>query len=1289
MCGYIFRKVGLLSVICFFICGYTEITAQVIENPVFDRKDNLSFRVNKVELTKDTTYIYCLLSMEPGSWANISKETYLCDVKSGRKFPLLKSVGLPYSPQKKSYFNSEKCIITLCFPPLGKVTKFDLIENPDDKAFNVYGINIDTIPYRLEYKEHETFRKMGQRNFYFNLGNYEKAMPLSEQAVEECKYLYGIHSEEVFISLDILSYCYHFLGNNYKAIENLNEALDVLEKNPNIEKNVEEYMEILSVYYNDIGDFQKAIDILSSSIEKVLEKHGENSIEYSEILIKLSKYSNNLGNYNQALQYAEQANNIIVLKKLEKSDTNVRCISNYATAKSNLGFYEEAISANIKAYNIKSELYDVYNIDNALFLGNASYNYGMLGKYDEAIEFGKKACFLYSVNKVEDDNYMGFLSNISLYYFRLASQNDEGEQMLKEGLIEKAQAYSDSAIIVASHMPDYINNTSASIVAIQKQTASCYSLLDENKKAIIFCDKALTSLNSGVWSNKINMAKEQAEILAIRCQSQQRSGLKDDAIASGEVAKKLYESLNIRSLKYAELLADLAWAYGLNLDYEKSIELQCTAAEIYQSAKDWISLAEVYNSISHYYQSAERLDNAELYIKKAIDVLNEHDNAEQYIMDAVEQTGNNMMNNPYALASIKLRIDTDKSNFLQTLARIYQKQGNYADAVNTEIENGKILKGIGDTQMYAVHLLSLSEYYLRNNQPQDAIECSEQSIQLLNNYNRISLALPKLQLSIICFQAGDTSKAIRYAEESLSASNSNNDVESKISAQTILSYLYWKNSQISKAENCLSDELDYLKKFIINELSGMTTEQKQRLWDKYEHNFLLYRNIVEKSDRNADLLTKLYDYILFSKSLLLDFQIQQKNNSISRLNIKWKDIQKHLSNDAIAIEFISTLEDEGGYNTYHALVIDKNCSSPKMITLYSESKLEEIKGTGTRNIRDIVGELIWKPVLEQYATVKDIYFSPDGILHMLPIEYYSADGTNNMFENYNMYRLSSTKELIRESENRLPNSAVLYGGLNYNQLKENDSGTNTSEKSSLWRGIANRGGFDPLFNTALETQEIKELLTNMNISTALYSGENGTEESFRNLSGQKHGIIHLATHGMYINPDGVDTKKNENSFDFLESLASINDPVKEDITLTHSFLVMAGGNRVIARERVSDKNNDGILTSKEISQLILHGLDLVVLSACESALGDVSYGGVYGLQRGFKKAGANTIVMSLDKVDDEATRILMVEFYRNLMSGKSKCQSLKDAQKHLRKVDNGKYDNPKYWASFIMLDGLN
>ena len=81
--------------------------------------------------------------------------------------------------------------------------------------------------------------------------------------------------------------------------------------------------------------------------------------------------------------------------------------------------------------------------------------------------------------------------------------------------------------------------------------------------------------------------------------------------------------------------------------------------------------------------------------------------------------------------------------------------------------------------------------------------------------------------------------------------------------------------------------------------------------------------------------------------------------------------------------------------------------------------------------------------------------------------------------------------------------------------------------------------------------------------------------------------------------------------------------------------------------------------------------------------------GVYGLQRGFKMAGVKTIVMSLWKVSDEATRILMEEFYRNLVAGKKKYQALIDAQRFLRNVENGKYDKPHYWASFIMLDGLN
>lgn len=945
------------------------------------------------------------------------------------------------------------------------------------------------------------------------------------------------------------------------------------------------------------------------------------------------------------------------------------CYIEFAHFYNEIGDYSKAIDFGIQALECDSLLLGVENKEYPVYvntLGSLSLFYHNAGKEMESLHCLQK-CIRIRRNIGDEKEYINELINL------LITGGHSNDDILKR---------IDFVNQELEDLPNFIEINSLPIASIYMRIGSLYSRMNDNKNAIEYCDKALFVMESNGYNNN----EDYAELLGLQCKYQQRSGLKDEAISSGTAAKQLFESLNIRSLKYAELLGDLAWAYGLALNFEKSIQLQTIAAGIYENAKDWISLAEVYNSISHYYQSAENLDDAERNIKKAIDVLNEHDNAEQYIHDEVVLTGNKMINNPFAISSINQRINTDKSLFYQTLARIYQKKGDFTNAISTELKSGAIIRSMGDDQLYAIHLMTLSEYYLRNHQLSDAIASAENSIQLLSEDNSMSPALPKLQLANICFQAGDTINAIHYAEESVFEAKSFNEKEITITALYILSYFYWKKRDYGKAEEYLSEELDYLRNFISNELTGMTTEQKQRLWSKYEHNFLLYRNIVEKSNRNDVLLSKMYDYVLFSKSLLLDVDIQDDTN---RMKITWKDIQLYLSDEDIAIEFISTIEEEGGNNTYHALVLDKSNSSPRMITLYSETKLNDIKKTTTRNIQDIVGELIWKPILAQYSNVKNIYFSLDGILHILPIEYFNVSSTTNMFEQYKMYRLSSTKELVSEHSHKQFSSAVLYGGLDYNQLKEKATGTSTTEIGNVWRGVAERGGFDPLFNTLEETQEIRNLLDSKNISTTLYTGEKGTEESFRNLSNQKYNIIHLATHGMYVNPDVVETKKTEDNFAFLESLVNTNDPVKEDAILTHSFLVLSGGNRLITRDSVSDSNNDGILTSKEISLLNLKSLDLVVLSACESALGDIDNGGIYGLQRGFKKAGANTILMSLDKVDDEATKIIMVEFYKNLMSGKSKLQSLKDAQKYLRQVEDGKYDDPQYWASFILLDGIN
>ena len=141
---------------------------------------------------------------------------------------------------------------------------------------------------------------------------------------------------------------------------------------------------------------------------------------------------------------------------------------------------------------------------------------------------------------------------------------------------------------------------------------------------------------------------------------------------------------------------------------------------------------------------------------------------------------------------------------------------------------------------------------------------------------------------------------------------------------------------------------------------------------------------------------------------------------------------------------------------------------------------------------------------------------------------------------------------------------------------------------------------------------------------------------------------------------------------------NINDRYIEDRELLRSGLMMAG-----VTAKTEGKIDDGVLTALEVASMDLSYTDLVVLSACETALGDISSEGVFGLQRGFKKAGAHALLMSLWKVDDTATQLLMTEFYKDLTKGQTKREALLNAQRFLRKYKNGIFANPKHWAKKI------
>lgn len=428
------------------------------------------------------------------------------------------------------------------------------------------------------------------------------------------------------------------------------------------------------------------------------------------------------------------------------------------------------------------------------------------------------------------------------------------------------------------------------------------------------------------------------------------------------------------------------------------------------------------------------------------------------------------------------------------------------------------------------------------------------------------------------------------------------------------------------------------------------------------------------SSDSLNRMEKEIEYMLIRES-------KKYGNYINGYSVTWKDVRKKLKATDIAIEFC-TYESQKG-EEYAAVLLEEKSKFPIVVHLFSQNQLADIPKTDYYTTT-AVSNLIWRPLKDYLEEKKNVYFSPTGELNNIAIEYMPLEDGKNFAERYSVYRLSSTRELVNSKKSNIQTKAVLYGGLEY----ERGPGDIENLKAELKKGtnliafrdvpqldsLTLRKGISFLKGSEHEVQAIDKLLREKQVPVALMNDMNGTEESFKRLSGKSITLLHIATHGFYTPLTGNYTAQR--SF--------------EEQALSRTGLLLSGAATIFEmKEKIPEDIEDGILTAKELAQLDLSDLDLVVLSACQTGLGEVMADGVFGLQRGFKKAGAKTLLMSLWKVDDIATQLLMIEFYKNLVLGKSKRESFLNAQQYLRTCLNGKYDKPEYWAAFIMLDGIN
>nr|MDE6556247.1 CHAT domain-containing protein [Duncaniella sp.] len=373
----------------------------------------------------------------------------------------------------------------------------------------------------------------------------------------------------------------------------------------------------------------------------------------------------------------------------------------------------------------------------------------------------------------------------------------------------------------------------------------------------------------------------------------------------------------------------------------------------------------------------------------------------------------------------------------------------------------------------------------------------------------------------------------------------------------------------------------------------------------------------------------------------------------SFMTTAWQDVKNGLGKNDAAVEFYTFTDNLYGAPEVRerivALAANKN---PHVFPL--RYKAGEVSVTAPGQLRMLYLAL-WLP-LEKEKFLKPggtVYFAPSGRWNGLPLEYLPAGKDEEMNRRYRMVRVSTTRNKPDSSKPSLENT-ILFGGLDYNLDIDEMAAIRDEIAETGLRGPLDSGLWNFLPGTETEVENIATILSERQDGCETVAGADGIEEKFKSLSGGKHGVIHIATHGYYFAPENEAGLRSES--------------VKMDEAMDNSGLVFSGANQFMAGAKSDDERlDDGLLTAREIALMDLSSTDLVVMSACETGTGKATSEGVLGLQRGFKLAGVNTLIMSLWKVNDEATAAMMESFYRYLAEGMDKRDAFYRARTDLRK----------------------
>ncbi len=464
--------------------------------------------------------------------------------------------------------------------------------------------------------------------------------------------------------------------------------------------------------------------------------------------------------------------------------------------------------------------------------------------------------------------------------------------------------------------------------------------------------------------------------------------------------------------------------------------------------------------------------------------------------------------------------------------------------------------------------------------------------------------------------------------------------------------------------------------------SNQTLQADYEKWIGLKQDLLkLYRLSYEEQSAMGIDANKLEN-----EANVLEKKLSTESSSFANMNgslqVTWKEVQVNLKAGEAAIEIFrceQLINDSTAKSIYAALIIKKESKNPAFVVISEQNEFEtewlnhykvfiEEKSTDESSFNRY-----WKTINTELVGIKKVYFSGDGVyLKLNPNTLLDPIARKYLLEQVDIKLVSSTRELAKKDKIVNQSKKIeLYGFPDY----EFDFFLN--KKVKLEGAIASsRAGFTslaPLPGTHKEVNEILEVFKQNAWETSIFESEFANETQIKKVNSPR--ILHIATHGFFL-PD--EDFEDEKVLGFDKDRARMN-------PLLRSGIILAGAAVTARDSSIGKYDEDGILTAYEASLLNLKGTDLVVLSACETGLGEqVANGqGVYGLQRSFMVAGAKNILMSLWTVDDFATQELMTEFYTQWLKNPTD-QGRETAFRAAQMKIKEKYKSPYYWGAFIM-----